>query len=281
MRRQIAVVLLTSAIIGLPVFANEHAGSVSRTPFSIGETVVFQSDVLGEDRIINVYLPAGYAEHPEKTFPVIYLLDGSADEDFIHIAGLVQFASFSWIEMIPETIVVGIANVDRQRDLTFPSNNEKDRTDLPSSGGSARFIEFIADELQPLIGKSYRTDSTKTLIGQSLGALLATEILFKKPDLFENYVVISPSLWWDDGSLLEITPKIYSSAKSIYVGVGREGDVMERAARALSEKIDDTKSVSTRTYFGYFEALDHGDTLHLAVYDAFSKMFGVPVDSPE
>ena len=89
---------------------------VSQTSdFVIGETLAFESEVLQESRTINVYLPLSYSDDSNSDYPVIYLLDGSADEDFIHIAGLVQFGSFSWIEMLPESIVVGIANVDRCR----------------------------------------------------------------------------------------------------------------------------------------------------------------------
>jgi hypothetical protein len=162
----------------------------SNPSFSIGEIVAYHSEILKEDRELNIYLPNSYQADSLKTYPVIYLLDGSKDEDFIHIAGLVQFGSFSWINMLPETIVVGISNIDRKRDFTYPSNNKQDNDELPTSGGSEKFINFIEQELQPYITKNYRTAATKTLIGQSLGGLLATEILFKKPELFDNYKII-------------------------------------------------------------------------------------------
>ena len=82
--------------------------TATKTPLNIGESVTINSKILDEDRTLNIYLPHGYSADSTKTYPVIYLLDGSIDEDFIHISGLVQFGSFSWINMIPETIVVGI-----------------------------------------------------------------------------------------------------------------------------------------------------------------------------
>ena len=245
----------------------------SRTPFSIGETMTFRSSLLGEDRVINLYLPQGYADSSHKRYPVIYLLDGSVDEDFIHIAGLVQFGSFSWINMVPESIVVGIGNVDRQRDFTFPTENKRDKKDFPTTGGSGPFIDFISNELQPLIEQEFRTTSTRTLIGQSLGGLLATEILFTQPDLFDNYIIVSPSLWWDDESLLEVAPQSYDSEKSIYVAVGKEGKVMERTARQLFVKLQERGIPHTKLYFEFLEEQDHGDALHLAVYNAFEKIF--------
>ena len=246
---------------------------MAKSKFTIGDTIEFHSLVLDENRILNIYLPSSYDADIDKHYPVIYLLDGSASEDFIHLAGLVQFGSFSWINQLPESIVVGIENVDRKRDFTYPSNNLLDHKDFPTSGGSESFVRFIGSEIQPLIEKNYRTNSKKTIIGQSLGGLLATEILFKKPNLFDNYIIISPSLWWDDESLLKFKALTSSSPKSIYIGVGKEGEIMERVAKALFEKVKANKPSHDAVFFNYFEQLSHGDTLHLAVYDAFDKIF--------
>jgi predicted alpha/beta superfamily hydrolase len=241
------------------------------SPFTIGESIQFKSEILNEMRTINVYLPNGYVVDSIKKYPVIYLLDGSADEDFIHIAGLVQFASFSWINIIPETIVVGIANIDRKRDFTYPTNNQKDKIEFPTTGSSANFINFLERELQPLIDNKFRTNSTKTIIGQSLGGLLVTEILFKHPTLFDNYIIISPSLWWDDESLLKINPKDWSAVKTIYIGVGDEGKIMKRVAKELYQKLKPINN--NKLFFKFFENKSHGDALHIAVYDSFEKLF--------
>ncbi len=246
----------------------------SKTDLIIGESLEISSEILKETRIVNVYLPQGY-DDAIKSYPVIYLLDGSMDEDFLHIAGLVQFGSFSWINILPESIVVGITNVDRKRDFTFPTNNENDKKDFPTTGGSAKFIDFIERELQPTIDLRYNTDSSRTLIGQSLGGLLATEILYKKPHLFDNYIIVSPSLWWDDGSLLKTDPITINSGKSIFIGVGKEGELMERQARELYNQLINFTGRELRVYFEFFEAQNHGDALHLAVYSAFEKIFAL------
>ena len=129
----------------------------SKTNFSIGDTLKFNSKILNEERTLNIYLPESYHQSENKNlYPVIYLLDGSKDEDFIHIAGLVQFGSFSWINMIPETIVVGIANVDRKRDFTYHTDIKELKEEFPTTGKSEAFISFIESELKPLIKKSYR-----------------------------------------------------------------------------------------------------------------------------
>jgi len=251
------------------------AQTTTKKPLIIGETVSISSKILNENRILNIYLPQGYSKDSIKKYPVIYLLDGSMDEDFIHIAGLVQFGSFSWINMIPETIVVGIANVDRKRDFTFPTTVKRDKKDFPTTGKSNDFIHFIEQELQPYIDQNYNTNSVKTIIGQSLGGLLATEVLFTKPQLFDNYIIISPSLWWDKQALLKTKLKTYQAKKSIYIAVGKEGKVMERDAKALYDKLNTIKKDNTKLFFEFFEKQNHGDALHLAVYNAFVKLFGL------
>ena len=256
-----------------PVWAQTELSLSTSNPLTIGETREIKSDILNESRLLNIYLPASYTTNSNKKYPVIYLLDGSMDEDFIHIVGLVQFGSFSWVNMLPESIVVGIANVDRKRDFTYPSTNKQDTKELPTSGKSAAFIRFIEKELQPYIDSNFNTSTSKTIIGQSLGGFLATEIAIKNPELFDNYIIVSPSLWWDNESLLKVEPKSYSAKKSIYIAVGKEGDVMERTAKALYEKINGRKKNNTSVYFSFFEKQNHGDALHLAVYDAFEKIF--------
>jgi len=244
-----------------------------KKPLSIGETVTFQSTVLKEERVLNIYLPESYSKETTKKYPVIYLLDGSINEDFIHIAGLVQFGSFSWINMIPETIVVGISNVDRKRDFTFPTTNKIDKAEFTTSGKSSTFIQFLEKEVQVMINKNYRTTDTKTLIGQSLGGLLATEILFKKPALFDNYIIVSPSLWWDDESLLNFTPIPFQQQKSIYIAVGEEGPTMKRVANELYTKLNVENKKNYTLHFKFLKAQDHGDALHLAAYGAFEAIF--------
>ena len=126
---------------------------------------------------------------------------------------------------------------------------------------------------EPFIEQNYKVNTTRTLIGQSLGGLLGAEILFKKPTLFTNYIIVSPSLWWDDESLLAWEPKGLDATENIYISVGKEGEVMERVAKALYEKLNAIKPSQTRLFYEFFEKQSHGDALHLSVYDAFEKIF--------
>lgn len=267
--------LLTLILFGFynQILAQSDFEIIASEKITIGDHIELKSSILNETRELNIYLPQGYSEDLSKNYPVIYLLDGALNEDFIHISGIVQFGAFSWINMIPESIVVGVANVDRKRDFTFPSQIELDRQEFPTAGKSEKFISFLQMELQPFVDKTYRTTSVKTIIGQSFGGLLATEILFKNPNMFDNYIIVSPSLWWDDESLLGLQPISYNSKKSIYIAVGKEGEVMERTARELFEKLKYHKNENTNLSFDFFKDKTHGDALHIAVYNAFINIF--------
>ena len=184
--------------------AKAQTQKLASSPIRLGEAISFQSKVLAEERVLNVYLPAAYSADSAEGFPVIYLLDGTITEDFVHIAGLVQFANFPWINMLPPCIVVGIANVDRKRDFTYPTSLQQDQIDFPTTGHSAAFMDFLEKEVKPLIAQRYHCADESILIGQSLGGLLAAEVLYKRPELFSHYIIVSPSLWWDDESLLAL-----------------------------------------------------------------------------
>jgi predicted alpha/beta superfamily hydrolase len=265
--------------ITLPAFAQK---TNKIKPFVLGHETEIKSAILGEKRILNIYLPEGYNTKDTVRYPVVYLLDGSANEDFIHISGLVQYSSFEWVNYIPKSIVVGIATVNRRRDFTFPSTVEEQIKAYPEAGHSDEFIAFMEKELQPFIERYYHTNASKTIIGQSLGGLLEADILFKKPELFNRYIIVSPSLWWDNGSLLNLNPKILSAKTSmpisVYIGVGKEGlaptvqpHVMEVDANLLAEKINAGKNKSIKVMFDYLPAEDHGTILHQAVLNAFKS----------
>lgn len=252
------------------------------TAFKLGTVEKIHSTVLSETRELNIYLPEGYSEKDTTHYPVIYLLDGGADEDFIHVVGLVQFCTFPWVKRLPPSIVVGIANTHRERNMTFPTSLKGEKERFPTTGGSAKFISFIADELQPYINKQYHTNGQKTIIGESLAGLLATEVLFTRPSLFDKYIIVSPSLWWDNGSLLSRQPALQGAAHNtgIYIGTGKEGlapcdqpHVMEVDANVLADKLQELKNKEISVHLDYLPDENHATIGHQAVYNAFKWLY--------
>jgi predicted alpha/beta superfamily hydrolase len=273
------IIFLLSSLISVSSYSQGNKQSDSTKPFVLGEIRTLQSKILGEPRTLNIYLPEGYNPKDTLKYPVIYLLDGSADEDFIHIVGLVQFNSFEWINIVPKSIVVGIATVDRRRDLTYPTTIEADRKKYPESGHSDKFISFLAKELEPYIEKTYKTSNSKTLIGESLGGLFATQIFFEQPTLFNKYIIVSPSLWWDNGTLLNkdlsALGKGFMQQTDLYIAVGKEGQVMEADANRLVNKITALKNQNIRVIFDYLPEEDHATIMHQAVMNAFRKLHNI------
>lgn len=252
---------------------NLTAQTKATKPFTIGEIADIKSIILNESRTVNIYLPEGYSN--KEKYPVVYLLDGSANEDFLHIVGLVQF--FNMTFNMPKTIIVGIANVDRKRDFTFPTKVKELKKDYPTTGGSAKFIDFIEKELQPYIKANYKTSDTTFVIGQSLGGLLATEILLKKPGMFTNYIIVSPSLWWDDESLLKDAPTLLALKpdykKWVYISVGKEGKEMETDAAGLVTALQNSGKKNLKVDFVPMPQENHATILHNSIYEALKLLF--------
>ena len=242
-------------------------------PLTIGEIRTIKSKVLNEERTLNIYLPLGFDK--TKSYPIIYLLDGSMNEDFIHVTGLVQF--FNQMYAMPETIVVGIANIDRKRDFTFHTDLKDLQKDYPTTGHSDKFINFLEKELKPYIESQFNTTDTY-IFGQSLGGLLATEILLKKPEMFNNYFIISPSLWWDDESLLkqanQLLSKIPDTKKFVYVSVGKgEHPVMVKDAEDLYDVLKKSNKKNWTVEYKMMEGDNHATILHRSLYEGLVKMF--------
>lgn len=256
------------------VLAVSSQNKTKQNPLSIGEIRTIKSNVLKEERTLNIYLPNKFDK--EKSYPVIYLLDGSIDEDFLHITGLVQFFNMQF--KMPEFIVVGIANVDRKRDFTFHTDLKDLQKDYPTTGHSDKFIRFLETELQPFVQKNYKTTNTKYLIGQSLGGLLAVEILLKKPQMFSHYLIVSPSLWWDDESLLKeakvLIEKQTVMKNYVYISVGGgEHPTMQKDAQELTDVLKNSNKKDLKIDFLLLKDENHATILHQSVNEAFKKLF--------
>jgi predicted alpha/beta superfamily hydrolase len=170
------------------------------------EIKTFYSRILGENRKIRIQIPPGMNEF--DSYPVLYLLDGEVQMNMV--AGQVQYLSEAY-KIIPNLIVVGIDNTDRNRDLT-PTHSIIGRDGKPdssangpwkNSGGGERFLQFLREELVPYINQHYRTVPFRILAGHSLGGLMAIYCIAHHPEDFNAYIAISPSLQWDNNYLLK------------------------------------------------------------------------------
>jgi len=182
-------------VLGLLLGAASATAAAADASMPAHLTLRIPSKVLAETRVVNVYVPPGYDGKAQTRYPVLYMLDGGENEDFPHLVGtldgLIRAGS------IPPMLLVGIENTERRRDMTGPTTVESDRRIAPLVGGSATFRQFLAEELLPQIHAFYNVNDEAAIIGESLAGLFVIETLFVQNDLFDTYIAIDPSLWWN------------------------------------------------------------------------------------
>lgn len=187
------------AFLTLTAVVAACAGPRNSDPVLPHESFALSSTAVGEERRINVYLPPVYAAGRED-FPVLYMPDGGLHEDFPHLTNTVD--ELIRAGTLAPLIVVGIENTQRRRDLTSATRVESDRQIAPVVGGSEAFRSFVRDELIPEVERRYRTTGERAIVGESLAGLFVLETFLIEPSLFERYVALSPSLWWNDHDLV-------------------------------------------------------------------------------
>jgi predicted alpha/beta superfamily hydrolase len=216
-------------LISFCVFAQENS------PFNTGFEASFPSKVLGEKRTVWIHIPSSNGGNKNKDrghYPVIYLLDGS--ENFNSVVSITEHMAES--SLCPPMIVVGILHPDRLTDLTIGTDKE-----LPDVVGKGeKFMAYVEKELIPYIDANYPTTTYKTFIGHSLGGLMVMNTFLHNPKLFNSYVSLDASLWWDRN-------KVVNDAKAILPNQNYKGKSLFMAMANRLEKGQDTLSVQKDT----------------------------------
>ncbi len=244
------------------------------------EKVNSYSRILDEKRTIFIHLPKDYALSG-KRYPVLYVLD--AEFFFQQVVSAVEFLSelkYVNVQPIPQMIIVGIANVDRNRDYT-PTYAPEQPGGLryPTSGKAERFLEFLTAELFTFVDSGYRTEPFRVLSGWSFGGLLAIYTYFEHNQFFSAYLAISPSLWWDGDLYVKKTDAYLSrgqlSTKPLVVTIGAlEGGDMGRSVKeGFSPKM--RKSLGEKAAFTLIEIPEEGHTYvpYKAYYQGLLALF--------
>ncbi len=288
------ILLLLTALI-LVSCQNKEAAVISEpdnATLIIGKIDSLRSDILDETRNIWVYVPdeATGAIYGRTEYPVLYLLDGP--DHFHAVTGMLKNLGDNGI--VPRMVVVGIPNTDRTRDLT-PTHVDVmfgDSAFVVTSGGGAKFMDFMEKELIPFMEEKYPVTSYRTFVGHSFGGLAAVYSLLNHPSIFSNYVAIDPSLWWDDWILVHQADSLFTGqnfkGRNLYVGVANtmaegmdidrvEGDTARSSGhiRSILTFIDQTESENGGLNFRwkYYPDDDHGSVPLITEYDAFRFLF--------
>lgn len=261
--------------------ASAQQPSVTDEAIEIGRTFTIESSVLDDQRRISVRLPAEYGSEPERRFPVVYVIDGGPQQDFPHIAGIAQsrevngtFAPF---------ILVGIETVARRQEITPPATDvaayEAELGATP--GGSETFRRFIRDEVKRWVEQRYRTSGRDAVIGESLAGLFVIETLFREPDLFDDYIAVSPSLWWEDmlygRSASAFLAAIPPGDRRLYLTLADEGYRHGEGVALLVDALRRSAPEGMQwLYVPQGDSETHASIYHGAALDAFRAFYGEP-----
>ena len=235
--RPLALLALGLAVPGCSRTAQNGPPAAPADRVPVHESFTMPSRALGEARIVNVYTPAAYGARQDtagRRFPVLYMPDGGLDEDFPHVVNTVD--SLIALGLIRPVIVVGIPNTQRRRDLTGPTRVATDSTIAPRVGGSAAFRQFLREELVPAIGARYRATDERAIVGESLAGLFVVETFLLDPTLFDHYVALDPSLWWNGRTLVDSlaaarVAALDGRARTLFLASSDTRDIAEPTAR--------------------------------------------------
>ncbi len=276
----------------LSIFALQlYSQSSDAELISIGERHMMHSQILNEERELQIYTPAGFWGMDDSTahYPVIYVLDG--ESQFLNAVSMVDFLSSAPMgnDLMPRSIVVGIPNVNRNRDLT-PSIDTS--LHIGMTGGGSLFLDFITAELVPYMDSLYSTTGHRTIIGHSFGGLTALQALLEKRDYFDHYLSIDPALSYHQESfmeqLLDTLREADLSQEGLYLSVSNslppsispdaiQNDSSEivEMRRSAMKFIDHAEAEDWNIKFAYQDYLkeDHFSVPVLSTYDGLKYFY--------
>lgn len=263
---------LAIAFFCVLLFGVQTTFGQNKTDIIIGSSFTIKSSILEEERTCLISLPDSYNNptEVEKKYPIIILLDG-----YVHFktaAGIVHFMSFDKNRnyLMPETIIIAIENVDRGRDFTVTKIKIKRPNNM---GGGRKFLGFIEKELIPYIDKNYKTEPSRTLIGHSLGGLLTLNSYIDKNSLFDAYISIDPSIFWEEEMMNSKVDSISSTSlnKKLYIATANQGEAnYERNKKRhddLYELIKKKSGDDLNVKLEYFDKETHRSVPLIALYE--------------
>lgn len=267
-------------IIGMVLFITSLYG---QEELNVGKKYNLYSNELHENREYWIYLPDGYESYKEK-YPVIYLLDG--ESNFFTLVAVQKALTKGMYNYMPESIIVGVVNTNRTRDLT-PSKSFLKRDGnifFENSGGAEKFYNFLIEELRPHVDSTYRSNNYNILVGHSFGGLFVINTWVHHPLSFNSYVSIDPSLWWDNRKIIkeskDIWKKIGYKGKNLYIAMSKKdkqgnnehSDAINDFCQELSSE-NSLKNNLLRFKWKYYPEEDHGTIIMPGIYDAFKFIF--------
>jgi predicted alpha/beta superfamily hydrolase len=243
----------TLLILVLNIFLNVCFGQLNTNPLSIGEKFELYSKYNNTNYTISVCLPKNYSKDTTD-YPCMYLFYGR-DAKFLAASGIItSLSDATW--QIPRMIIVGVTNIQWQRDLTpVPIEGRE------SCGGAKEFLSFVTQDLFPSIDSNYRTTDHRLYMGHSFGGLFGVYSFIENPEYFDDFILISPSIARRADYIEEaFKQKIMHSdnlSNKFYFSSGSEGARMLESVLWLQEGLQSKHHENVKWKFELFEGHNH------------------------
>jgi len=241
--------------------------------FNSGDRITLQSEVLDEERHLQVLLPEGYQAELKSTYPVIYLLDG--DYNFHGVSGMLDLLANKG-QLIPKVILVGVADKGTEQYRKYMTPNDSNSPIKENKGAATEFLAFLNKEVQPYMQQHYRIADQAILVGQSIGGLFVLNSMLNAPGSFDNYVAISPSVWVSDNAIVQ-------QAKDKLKGLDTQGknlglylslgDEMQMGQYAFINELDVLPSNKVDWNFSHYPDENHNSVGLIALRDSLKSIF--------
>ena len=226
----------------------------------IGERFKIHSSVYNKERTITVGLPRNY--NPRKKYPVLYMLDGLAQYSIGAI-----YSGLNYVGTIPDLIIVAIDYENRNNEYT-PTHIEK----IKDSGGSGQFVDFMEKDLFPYIDSVYSTMPYRIITGHSYAGILVVDLLLSKPNLFNAYIAMDPSLDWDNCFEMKKTT-ICKNENLKYKNVYISGIKDNKNAFIFDSTLNSKNIPNFKCKYQYFEDEVHADVVFVSLYYGLRNIF--------
>lgn len=258
----ILVAAVAGGIVGgaaaVALVRNAYNGPVGS---AILPEVLVNSHELGEPITLRVHLPVEYNTDLDRSFPVLWVLDGHSQGTQIARS----MRTLSRIEIAEPSIVVEVPSSSRGRQSDYMPPWE----DSPPDAQADRFYRFLEGEAVPALAEAYRVNGTRILVGHSMGGLFTLYALLQNSPLFEGFFVFSPSVWVGDeqilGELERATPSPTAVPTRLFLSLGEnEGNEMRSGFEALETILTSWPTSGLRWTATITAGADHGSNPELS-----------------
>ena len=286
MKKRLTILIITLIFAGIDCTAQIH-DFTSSEPQTIIKEVRRDN---GQLYNIIITLPPDY--NPEKEYKILYYLDAWWLKELV--AGCYRLKSLSNKSLsnnMDELILVGVSSTgnekdwNRQRNMDFtPSKYNQnlvfswgsEQLNDETTGGANEFLSFFENDIIKSIEGEYKIQSaSRGILGHSFGGLLGFYSYLNQSELFSNYILIAPSVWWNTSELLANKESLISKRNvTMFIAMGtNEIKMMKEPLGVLVQELKKESNNNMNMLYKQYENEDHHSVLPQSIYDALEFLY--------